>query len=186
VEPVSAGRAADIFPGDGLAVNVPSRMASFLAIVREVDVEIADIAGENNRYTLRFVDAGDPSLDFAFVTALMKQTEVLTPIDCEHGWKCLPCRSHRSGGYGGGLDDGDGGRGIHPCGGRRHRSAVLRRGMGGRLQRQPGGTVHEQQLYAHAVCASTRLFSKKLRRQRAAEVFAVFDESCMSTIRYKK
>jgi uncharacterized protein (DUF697 family) len=56
-------------------------MASFLAIVREVDVEIADIAGENNRYTLRFVDAGDPSLDFAFVTALMKQTEVLTPID---------------------------------------------------------------------------------------------------------
>ena len=75
------GGAADIFPGDGLAVNVPSRMASFTAIVREVDVEIADIAGENSRYTLRFVDAGDPSLDFAFVTALMKQTQVLTPID---------------------------------------------------------------------------------------------------------
>jgi hypothetical protein len=30
---------------------------------------------------LRFVDAGDPSLDFAFVTALVKQTQVLTPID---------------------------------------------------------------------------------------------------------
>jgi len=75
------GGAADIFPGDGLAVNVPSRMASFLAIVREVDVEIADIAGENSRYTVRFVDAGDPSLDFAFVTALVKQTQVLTPID---------------------------------------------------------------------------------------------------------
>jgi hypothetical protein len=75
------GGAVDIFPGDGLAVSVPSRMASFTAIVREVDVEIADIAGENSRYTLRFVDAGDPSLDFAFVTALMKQTQVLTPID---------------------------------------------------------------------------------------------------------
>jgi len=75
------GGAADIFPGDGLAVNVPSRMAAFAAIVREVDVEMADIAGENSRYTLRFVDAGDPSLDFAFATALMKQTEVLTPID---------------------------------------------------------------------------------------------------------
>jgi len=49
--------------------------------VREVDVEIADIAGENSRYTVRFVDAGDPSLDFAFVTALVKQTQVLTPID---------------------------------------------------------------------------------------------------------
>jgi hypothetical protein len=75
------GGAADIFPGDGLAVNVPSRMATFTAIVRAVDVEITDIAGENSRYTLRFVDAGDPSLDFAFVAALMKQTQVLTPID---------------------------------------------------------------------------------------------------------
>jgi hypothetical protein len=75
------GGAADIFPGNGLAVNVPSRMATFTAIVREVSVEIADIAGENSRYTLSFVDAGDPSLDFAFVTALIKQTEVLTPVD---------------------------------------------------------------------------------------------------------
>src|ERR1700690_2665005 len=75
------GGAADIFPGDGLAVNVPSRMAAFTAIMREVDVEIADIGGENSRYTLRFVDAGDPSLDFAFVAAEMKQTQVLTPID---------------------------------------------------------------------------------------------------------
>ncbi len=75
------GGAADIFPGDGLAVNVPSRIASFTAIIREVDVEFVDIAGENSRYTLRFVDAGDPSLDFAFVTAVMKQTQVLTPID---------------------------------------------------------------------------------------------------------
>jgi hypothetical protein len=39
------GGAGDIFPGDGLAVNVPSRMASFLAMVREVDVELVDIAG---------------------------------------------------------------------------------------------------------------------------------------------
>jgi hypothetical protein len=75
------GGAEDIFPGDGLGVNVPSRMAAFTAIVREVDVEIADIGGENSRYTLRFVDAGDPTLDFAFVTALMKQTQVLTPVD---------------------------------------------------------------------------------------------------------
>ena len=75
------GSAADIFPGDGLAVDVPSRMATFAAVVREVDVEIVDIAGENSRYALRFVDAGDPSLDFAFVTALVKQTQVLASID---------------------------------------------------------------------------------------------------------
>jgi hypothetical protein len=75
------GGAVDIFPGDGLAVNVPSQMASFQAVVREVDIALADVAGENSRYTLRFVDAGDPSLDFAFVTALMKQSQVLAPID---------------------------------------------------------------------------------------------------------
>ncbi len=75
------GGAEDIFPGDGLAINLPSRMATFTAIVSEVDVEIADIAGENSRYTLRFVDAGDPSLDFSFATAQLKQKQVLTPID---------------------------------------------------------------------------------------------------------
>jgi hypothetical protein len=75
------GGAADVFPGDGLAVNVPSRMAAFLAIVHEVDLQILDIGGENSHYTLRFVDAGDPSLDFAFAAAQMKQTQVLTPID---------------------------------------------------------------------------------------------------------
>jgi hypothetical protein len=75
------GGAGDIFPGDGLTVNVPSRMAAFTGIVREVDVQIADIGGENSCYTLRFVDAGDPSLDFAFVTALVKEKQVLTAID---------------------------------------------------------------------------------------------------------
>ena len=62
-------------------MNVPSQMAFFTAIVREVGLDIVDIAGENSRYTLRFVDAGDPSLDFTFVTALMKQTQALTAID---------------------------------------------------------------------------------------------------------
>jgi hypothetical protein len=75
------GAAADIFPGDGLAVNVPSRLATFTAVVREVNVQIMSIGSETSRYTLKFVDAGDPSLDFVFVAALMKQTQVLTPID---------------------------------------------------------------------------------------------------------
>jgi hypothetical protein len=75
------GGATDVLPGDGLALNVPSRLATFAAVVREVDVEIVDIVGENSQYTLRFVDAGDPSLDFAFVTALVKQAQVPTPID---------------------------------------------------------------------------------------------------------
>ncbi len=75
------GGAADIFPGDGLAVSVPSRVAAFLAIIRDVEIAIADVASETSRYTLRFVDAGDPALGFAFATALVKQSKVLTPID---------------------------------------------------------------------------------------------------------
>ena len=56
-------------------------MAAFLAIVHEVDVEIADIAGENSHYTMRFVDTGDASLAFAFMTAQAKQAQALTSID---------------------------------------------------------------------------------------------------------
>lgn len=79
--PFLPGGAADIFPGDGLAVNVPSRGASLAAIVQDVDIEIADIAVENSRYTLKFVDAGDPSLDFAFQTATVKQVTALAATD---------------------------------------------------------------------------------------------------------
>ena len=75
------GGAEDIFPGDGLAVNVPSRAASFLGIVREVEIAVLDIGGDNFRHTLKFVDAGDPALAFAFGTAAMKQAKALTPVD---------------------------------------------------------------------------------------------------------
>jgi len=75
------GGAADIFPGDGLAVNVPSRVATFTAVVKEVDVEISDITDEISRYTLRFVDAGDPTLDFAFVSTTAQLPTTLTARD---------------------------------------------------------------------------------------------------------
>ncbi|MGC2246243.1 MAG: hypothetical protein WA609_06545 [Terriglobales bacterium] len=75
------GGAEDIFPGDGLAVNVPSRAALFLAIVREVDLTVLDLTGETVRYTLKFVDAGDPSLNFGFSDAVVEESQVLTPID---------------------------------------------------------------------------------------------------------
>ena len=46
------GSAGDIFPGDAIAVNVPSRGASFVAIVREVQIEIADPAADRSFYTI--------------------------------------------------------------------------------------------------------------------------------------
>jgi hypothetical protein len=59
----------DVFPGDALAVQVPSRAADFTAIVREVDWELADLAGERGRYKIRFAnDAAEP-VGFTFQAA---------------------------------------------------------------------------------------------------------------------
>ena len=75
------GGAADLFPGNGLAINVPSRLASLLAIVRAVDLLVVDLGGETVRYKLQFVDAGDPTLAFSFESVLVKQAHALTAID---------------------------------------------------------------------------------------------------------
>ncbi|MFZ1929076.1 MAG: hypothetical protein WAU50_08075 [Candidatus Sulfotelmatobacter sp.] len=50
------GGAEDIFPGDAVMVNVPSRGASFTAIVREVEIEIADPADDRSFYTIGFAN----------------------------------------------------------------------------------------------------------------------------------
>lgn len=48
--------AADVFPGDALQVNVPSRAAEFSAVVREVEIEVRDLQSEHWVYTIRFAD----------------------------------------------------------------------------------------------------------------------------------
>jgi hypothetical protein len=50
------GAAGDIFPGDAIAVNVPSRDAVFTAIVRDVGIEIADPADDRGFYTIEFAN----------------------------------------------------------------------------------------------------------------------------------
>ncbi len=50
------GAAADIFPGDAIAVSVPSRGASFTAIVREVEIQIVDPADDRGFYTIGFAN----------------------------------------------------------------------------------------------------------------------------------
>ena len=50
------GAAADIFPGDAITLNVPSRAASFTAIVREVEIQIADPADDRGFYTIGFAN----------------------------------------------------------------------------------------------------------------------------------
>ncbi len=50
------GGAADIFPGDALAVNIPSRGANFTAIVREVEINAADPVHDRAFYTIGFAN----------------------------------------------------------------------------------------------------------------------------------
>jgi hypothetical protein len=50
------GAAADIFPGDAITLNVPSRTASFTAIVRQVEIEVADPADDRGLYTIGFAN----------------------------------------------------------------------------------------------------------------------------------
>jgi hypothetical protein len=47
---------ADIFPGDGLAVNVASRGAAFGAIVRRVEIDLADPANDRGVYAIEFAN----------------------------------------------------------------------------------------------------------------------------------
>jgi hypothetical protein len=61
------GGAADVFPGDGLQVNAGE--ASFLAIVREVEVDLWDLTGERSRYKIKFADDATEPLGFQFETA---------------------------------------------------------------------------------------------------------------------
>jgi hypothetical protein len=50
------GGAEDIFPGDAITVNVPSRGASCVAIVRQVEMEIADPANDRSFYAISFAN----------------------------------------------------------------------------------------------------------------------------------
>ena len=50
------GAAADIFPGDAISLNVPTRAAFFTAIVREVEIEVADPAADRGFYTIGFAN----------------------------------------------------------------------------------------------------------------------------------
>lgn len=50
------GAAEDIFPGDAIAVNVPTRGATFTGVVREVEIQIADPADDRGFYTIVFAN----------------------------------------------------------------------------------------------------------------------------------
>lgn len=61
------GSAADIFPGDAITISVPSRVAVFTAIVREVDIQIADPPDDRGFYTIGFANdlACPPGIEYS-------------------------------------------------------------------------------------------------------------------------
>jgi len=59
-------RASDVFPGDGLQINAPSRSASLQAIVREVRIVFEDLKGDHSLYTLKFANEAAEPLSFEF------------------------------------------------------------------------------------------------------------------------
>jgi hypothetical protein len=50
------GGASDIFPGDAVEGNVPSRSADFAAIVRKIKIELRDPANDRGVYTIDFAN----------------------------------------------------------------------------------------------------------------------------------
>lgn len=66
------GNASDIFPGDALSVNCPSRAAAFQAIVREVEITANDLAGEHSTYKITFANDGAQPTAFEFESSLVR------------------------------------------------------------------------------------------------------------------
>jgi hypothetical protein len=63
------GAAADIFPGDAVAVNVPSRAAVFSAIVREITIDVADPSDDRGMYTIAFANDAAAALGYQDATS---------------------------------------------------------------------------------------------------------------------
>jgi hypothetical protein len=72
------GAAQDIFPGDAINLNMPSRSAVFQAVVRDVEINFTDLAGEHSRYKIQFADDAAKTLSFEFDKA--KSTAALNVI----------------------------------------------------------------------------------------------------------
>lgn len=63
------GGAQDLFPGDALNLNVPSRSANVQAIVKEVVMTLNDLFGDNCFYEIQFEHSVSENLAFAFDAA---------------------------------------------------------------------------------------------------------------------
>ena len=75
------GGAADIFPGDGLQVNVPSQAPQFAAVVREVAIIIADLSSDLAQYKIHFANEAAQPMAFQFAANGTQAIPAVTPVD---------------------------------------------------------------------------------------------------------
>jgi hypothetical protein len=75
--------AEDIFPGDALAVTVPTRSASFTGVVREVEIQVKDLDQDHSLYKLNFAGESAQPLGFEFQSSRIQNLSniVAIPID---------------------------------------------------------------------------------------------------------
>ncbi|HSS98433.1 MAG TPA: hypothetical protein VLK33_15460, partial [Terriglobales bacterium] len=75
--------AEDIFPGDALAVSVPTRSAAFNGILHEVDIQVKDLAQDHSTYKLSFAEDAAQPIGFEFQTSRIQNLSniVAVPID---------------------------------------------------------------------------------------------------------
>jgi hypothetical protein len=72
------GGTQDVFPGDGVQVNVLSRDAVFTAIVRQVEIDVRDLEGEHSNYKIQFADDFAVPLAFSFEAGKVSLPVTLT------------------------------------------------------------------------------------------------------------
>ena len=97
------GAAADIFPGDAIAVNVPSRGASFTAIVREVEIKIADPADDRGFYTIGFANdlAAPLAIEYTASSTTIALQDMPPLLETSAGGRVLPDGSDGGADHGG-------------------------------------------------------------------------------------
>jgi len=85
------GNAQDLFPGDGLNLDLPSRAVAFQGIVNEVVVDVKDLAEDHCEYDIGFVSAADEALSFEFDPAKTAAAlNVVAISDAQVGTTTLP------------------------------------------------------------------------------------------------
>jgi hypothetical protein len=85
------GATADIHPGDGLTINVPTRSAQFAAIVDAVEVSVRDLTGEHSSYLIKFLSAANSALAFGIgLTQVVNLPDIAAISNSSVGGTTLP------------------------------------------------------------------------------------------------